>query len=227
MSSPVLAPFDFVAGHVVATIDGRRVLVDTGSPVTFGRGERLHMGGGSHPIATGVLGFTVESAAEHIRKLPGVAPDFDVDVLLGTDLLWGHELLLDFHGRTLCISPVAPRGGIDGCSTRTRFLIEDLVVGGQGVLALVDTGAPVSYISTRHTEGLPVAGWAHDFFHGGGDFQVPLRLVHHAFRGRKAESPFAEPPVSVWMSMRLLGVQAIVGTDLLEPFGRISLDLSG
>lgn len=227
MSSPVLAPFDFVAGHVVAVIDGRRVLVDTGSPVTFGRGERLHIGDGSHTIATGVLGFTVETAAEHIRKLPGVAPDFDVDVLLGTDLLWGHELLLDFHGRTLCISPAAPREGATRCSSRTRFLVEDLIVGGRGILALVDTGAPVSYLSTPHTEGVPVAGWARDFFHGGGDFQVPLRVVPCTFRGRALHGSFAEPPVSVWMSMRLLGVQAIVGTDLLEPFGRISLDLSG
>jgi hypothetical protein len=91
----------------------------------------------------------------------------------------------------------------------------------------VDTGAPVSYLSTRHTEGFPVSGWARDFFHGGGDFQVPLRLVRHTFRGRKAEAPFAEPPVSVWMSMRLLGVEAIVGTDLLEAFGTIALELAG
>lgn len=179
------------------------------------------------PIATGVLGFTVETAAEHIRRLPGVAPDFDVDVLLGTDLLWGHDLLLDFHGRTLCISPAARREGTARCSSRTRFLVEDLIVGGQCLLALVDTGAPVSYLSARHTEGFPVSGWARDFFHGGGDFQVPLRLVRYAFRGRKAEAPFAEPPVSVWMSMRLLGVQAIVGTDLLETFGKITLELAG
>lgn len=227
MSSPVLAPFELVAGHVVAALDGRRVLVDTGSPVTFGRGERLSISGGDHPIATGVLGFTVETAAEHIRKLPGVAPDFDVDVLLGTDLLWGHALELDFAARRLCISPIARRDGTACCGSRGRFLIEDLTVGGQGLLALVDTGAPVSYLSTRHTEGFPVSGWARDFFHGGGDFQVPLRVVRSTFRGRRADAEFAEPPVSVWMSMRLLGVQAIIGTDLLEPFGTIVLELAG
>jgi hypothetical protein len=227
VSAPLLAPFDFVAGHVVAAIDGRRVLVDTGSPVTFGRVDRLSIAGEARPIVTGVLGFTVETAAEHIRKLPGVAPDFDVDVLLGTDLLWGHDLVLDFPGRTLSISPTVRPEGAARCSSRTRFLIEDLVVGGQGLLALVDTGAPVSYLSTRHTEGFPVSGWARDFFHGGGDFQVPLRLVRHTFRGRRAEAPFAEPPVSVWMSMRLLGVEAIVGTDLLEAFGTIALELAG
>ena len=223
----MLAPFDFVAGHVVAALDGRRVLVDTGSPVTFGRGERLSVAGDAHPIATGVLGFTVETAAEHIRKLPGVAPDFDVDVLLGTDLLWGHDLLLDFPGRTLCISPATRQEGAARCSSRTRFLIEDLIVGGQGLLALVDTGAPVSYLSAARAGELPVAGWARDFFHGGGDFQVPLRIVPCSFRGRAIQGRFAEPPVSVWMAMRLLGVQAIVGTDLLEPFGRITLELAG
>jgi hypothetical protein len=225
--SPVLAPFDLVAGHVVAGLDGRRILVDTGSPVTFGRGEHLHLGEATHPIATGVLGFTVETAAEHIRKLPGVAPDFGVDVLLGTDLLWGHQLHLDFPTRMLRIAPASPRRDTTSVSGRTRFLVEELVVRETGVLALVDTGAPVSYLSTQHTGGIPVSGWARDFFHGGGDFQVPLRVVPSLFRGREVVVRFAEPPVSVWMAMRLLGVQAIVGTDLLEQLGSVALDLTG
>ena len=228
MASSVLAPFEFVAGHVVASLDGRRVLVDTGSPVTFGRVEHLRLLDGAHPIATGVLGFTVETAAEHIRKLPGVAPDFGVDVLLGTDLLWGHQLRLDFPARTLHIAPATARQGTSSCSSRTRFLVEDLVLGGgRSALALVDTGAPVSYLSTQHTDGIPVSGWARDFFHGGGDFQVPLRIVHGRFRERAIAVAFAEPPVSVWMAMRLLGVQAIVGTDLLEQLGSVDLDLTG
>jgi hypothetical protein len=213
--APLLAPFDFVAGHVVAAIDGRRVLLDTGSPATFGRGDRIELPGGVHPISSGLLGFTVETAAEHIRKLPGVAPDFDVDVLLGTDLLWGHELLLDFPSRTVRITPATAREGTARCSTRTRFL------------ALLDTGAPISYLATRHTEGVPVSGWARDFFHGGGDYQVPLRVVPALFRGRGVAVGFAEPPVSVWMAMRLLGVQAIVGTDLLEKLGVVALELAG
>ncbi len=228
MASSVLAPFEFVAGHVVASLDGRRVLVDTGSPVTFGRVEQLRLLDGAHPIATGVLGFTVETAAEHIRKLPGVAPDFGVDVLLGTDLLWGHQLRLDFPSRMVRIAPASAREGTSSSSGRTRFLIEELVLaGGRSALALVDTGAPVSYLSTQHTDGIRVSGWARDFFHGGGDFQVPLRIVHGRFRERAVAVAFAEPPVSVWMAMRLLGVQAIVGTDLLEQLGSVDLDLIG
>ncbi len=227
MSSSVHAPFEFVAGHVVASLDGRRVLVDTGSPVSFGRVEHVQIGDGARAIASGVLGFTVETAAEHIRKLPGVAPDFGVDVLLGTDLLWGHQLLLDFPSRTLRIGPSTRQDRAPGGSSRTRFLVEDLTVGGGGVLALVDTGAPVSYLSSQHTDGATVSGWARDFFHGGGDFQVPLRVVPALFRGRGVEVGFAEPPVSVWMAMRLLGVEAIVGTDLLEQLGSVALDLVG
>jgi hypothetical protein len=225
--SPVLVPFDLVAGHIVAELDGRRVLIDTGSPVSFGRGDHLRLGDGIHPIPTGVLGFTVDTAAEHIRRLPGVAPDFAVDVLLGTDLLWGRQLLLDFPSRTLSIAPATLQEGADGRSGRTRFLIEDLGVGGGPLAALVDTGAPVSYLSTQHSDGVPVSGWARDFFHGGGDFQVPLRVVPALFRGRRVEVGFADPPVSVWMAMRLLGVQAIVGTDLLEQVGSVTLDLAG
>ena len=211
----------------MAAFDDRRVLLDTGSPATFGRGDWLRLPSGVHPISSGLLGFTVETAAEHIRKLPGVSPDFDVDVLLGTDLLWGNEILLDFPSRTVRISPAPPREGTACCSTRTRFLIEDLVVGGFRAPALLDTGAPVSYLATRHTAGVPVSGWARDFFHGGGDYQVPLRVVPAFFRSRGVAVGFAEPPVSVWMAMRLLGVQAIVGTDLLEQVGVVSLELVG
>lgn len=227
MPAPLLAPFDLVAGHVVAAIDGRRVLLDTGSPATFGRGDRLSLPSGVHPISSGLLGFTVDTAAEHIRKLPGVAPDFDVDVLLGTDLLWGNEVILDFPSRTVRINPASPREGTACCSTQPRFLIEDLVVGGFRAPALLDTGAPVSYLATHHTAGVPVSGWARDFFHGGGDYQVPLRVVPALFRKRGVAVGFAEPPVSVWMAMRLLGVQAIVGTDVLEQVGVVTLELVG
>jgi hypothetical protein len=150
-----------------------------------------------------------------------------VDVLLGTDLLWGSEVLLDFRSRTVRITPAPPREGTAGCSTRTRFLIEDLVVGGFRAPALLDTGAPVSFLATHHTAGVPVSGWARDFFHGGGDYQVPLRVVPALFRKREVAVGFAEPPVSVWMAMRLLGVQAIVGTDLLEQIGVVSLEFVG
>jgi len=36
---------------------------------------------------------------------------------------------------------------------------------------------------------------------------------------------FAEPPSSVSMAMRLLGVEAIVGTDLLEQLGVVVLEV--
>jgi hypothetical protein len=96
-----------------------------------------------------------------------------------------------------------------------------------GRRVLLDTGAPVSYLATHHTAGVQVSGWARDFFHGGGDYQVPLRVVPALFRRRGVAVGFAEPPVSVWMAMRLLGVQAIVGTDLLEQVGVVSLELVG
>jgi hypothetical protein len=225
MPGPLLAPFDLIAGHVVTRIRDRRALLDTGSSVTFGRCEGMRILGDEQRISPGILGFTVDTAVEHIRQLPGVAPDFDFDLLLGTDLLWGHRLVLDFTSRLIRID-LAPgfAAHVPG-AVRQRFIIEDLLIWGAPVTAVVDTGAPVSYLSAAQSSGFPVAGRARDFFHGEGDFEVPLRRGRAIFRGREVTVDFAEPPASVSMAMRLLGVEAIVGTDLLEQLGVVVLEV--
>jgi hypothetical protein len=225
MPGHLLVPFDMIAGHLLARIADRRALLDTGSPVTFGRCDRLRLLGDEHPVSPGILGFTVDAAVAHLRTLPQVPKDFDFDVLLGTDLLWGHRLLLDFTARLMRLD-LAP-----GFSThvpgaaRKRFIVEDLLVWGAPVTSVVDTGAPVSYLATSQSGGFPKAGRARDFFHGEGDFEVTLRRGRAIFRGREVTVDFAEPPASVSMAMRLLGVDAIVGTDLLEQLGVVVLEL--
>jgi len=181
--------------------------------------------GDEQRISPGILGFTVDTAVEHIRQLPGVAPDFDFDLLLGTDLLWGHRLVLDFTSRLLRID-LAPGFAthVPG-SVRQRFIIEDLLIWGAPVTGVVDTGAPVSYLSAAQASGFPLTGRVRDFFHGEGDFEVALRRGRAVFRGREVAVDFAEPPSSVSMAMRLLGVEAIVGTDLLEQLGVVVLEV--
>jgi hypothetical protein len=202
MPGPLLAPFDLVAGHILTRVRDRRVLLDTGSPATFGRCDRLRL-----------------------RQLPGVSPQFDFDVLLGTDLLWGHRIVLDFAARLLRMDPAAGLASLPPGAVRNRFIVEDLLVWGAPVRAVIDTGAPVSYLATSLSGGFRPAGRARDFFHGEGDFEVPLRRGRAVFRGREVEVSFAEPPASVAMAMRLLGVDAIVGTDLLEQVGVVVLEL--
>jgi hypothetical protein len=204
MPGPLLAPFDLVAGHILTRVRDRRVLLDTGSPATFGRCDRLRL---------------------LIRQLPGVSPQFDFDVLLGTDLLWGHRIVLDFAARLLRMDPAAGLASLPPGAVRNRFIVEDLLVWGAPVRAVIDTGAPVSYLATSLSGGFRPAGRARDFFHGEGDFEVPLRRGRAVFRGREVEVSFAEPPASVAMAMRLLGVDAIVGTDLLEQVGVVVLEL--
>jgi hypothetical protein len=225
MPGPLLAPFDLVAGHILTRVRDRRVLLDTGSPATFGRCDRLRLLGDEQPVSPGILGFTVDAVVEHIRQLPGVSPQFDFDLLLGTDLLWGHRIVLDFAARLLRMDPAAGLASRPPGAVRNRFIVEDLLVWGAPVRAVIDTGAPVSYLATSLSGGFRPAGRARDFFHGEGDFEVPLRRGRAVFRGREVEVSFAEPPASVAMAMRLLGVDAIVGTDLLEQMGVVVLEL--
>jgi hypothetical protein len=225
MPGPILASFDLVAGRVLTRIGDRRVLLDTGSPVSFGRVDRLRLLGQEHAIPWGIRGFDVDTAVERIRKLPHVPRDFDFDVVLGTDLLWGHRIVLDFASRLVRLDLAAPLASDPPGTVRNRFLVEDLLVWGAPVAAVVDTGAPISYLATSQSGGFPPAGRARDFFHGEDDFEVPLRRGRAIFRGREVAVCFAEPPASVSMAMRLLGVDAIVGTDVLEQMGVVVLEL--
>jgi hypothetical protein len=227
-------PFDVVAGHLVAELDRKRVLVDTGSPVSFGRARSLALLDEERDVLSDVAALlTVEAIAAQIRALPAdrrLAPDWSFDVLLGADLLWGHALRVDWrdHRLTFCApdDPVTATPPDDPVARLKRLR---LVVNGRVLEAVADTGAPFSYVPPGVLDGTLALGAVQDFIPA--DRHVFMARVHGVSATVDGmvipDAAIAEAPPQVLLRLAAAHADAIAGNDLLSRLGTNLFDYGG
>ncbi len=134
-------------GHIVTSIKDRYFIVDTGSPVSFNY--------------AGIVSLDIEDKTFDVSRTPVCAKadadrltGIDISGIIGTDILKKTGLTVDLENGTLEFSAEA-----DGADDYARlsfdyfmghYLVTDDVYLGQRLNnAIIDTGAPVSYISSR------------------------------------------------------------------------------
>lgn len=207
-------PFREVAGHLIASVDGLEVLIDTGSPVSFGRGV-LTMGRDPKPrrLEADVAGFTIDDILREIRRLPGAEGLARLDALIGRDILGGCDLSINWPEGKLNLRPDTQRG-----IPSTQAFVD-----GDRVRVIFDTGAPLSYISPRLARGEPRVGQAEDFYPLEGTYKVDLVEKMMAVGWKSVYLPVAVAPPFVEALMG--GADAIIGTDVLKQCGPLCIRL--
>lgn len=214
-------PFSLVAGHVLCEMDGKRVLVDTGSPFSLGREHTMRLLGAPTELAAAGPVPTIDSIAEEIRALSGAPADFDFDVLLGCDVLAGRTMELDWSRSLLSVEP-ATAGTVrppaeDPVQRLPRIRVE---VNGRVLRAFADTGAWVSYALADHVSGAAPAGRARDFLMGLGVFEARLVSTEVKLCGCAFDAVVAVAEGALEQVLRATRVDGIVGTDLMARCGR-------
>lgn len=184
-------PFRDIAGHIIAAIDGKEVLVDSGSPISFGKEPDPGR-------------FLLDSLLHEIQQMPGGEVLTKLDMLIGRDVLGGCDMTIDWENKTFSLQPGSQQG----------IPCHHALVNGERVRAIFDTGAPTSYVSPRLAEGLPVVGQARDFYPVVGAFTVDLVevTIHVGGTSVSFKAGVAPPLVQALM----LGADAIVGTDVFK-----------
>lgn len=165
---------EIVRDHLLMRVSGGLALVDTGSPVSIGRGTPLMIQRREWVPSSGNA-FILDAVRDHL----GV----EVDWLIGYDILKAHRMLIDW-----------PAGAVHVGRARTRHIASrfplEMVMGipvittshgGRSIRAVVDSGAALSYAPRSVVQGLPEAGDYQDFYPGVGAFttptwSVPIRL---------------------------------------------------
>lgn len=157
---------EIVRDHMLMRIGNGLALIDTGSPVSIGRGNPLVIQRREWLPST-ANAFVLDAVREHL----GVA----VDWLIGYDILNAHRMLLDWRRGAVHIGRARTR------QIASRFPVE-MVMGipvisashsGTSIHAVVDSGAALSYAPQPAVEGLPEAGEYTDFYPGVGAFTTP------------------------------------------------------
>jgi predicted aspartyl protease len=210
---------DLFDNHPVAIIDGQRVLLDTGSPVSIGNGSQLEIAGRPftfHPQ----MGITTDKLSQWVNTR--------IDALLGTDVISQFVVTLDWWGGTVSFFSQGS-GSPQGVELRTDLFMGTPVlqfgVAGAATRALFDTGAKLCYMPKSAAMNLKPINHVSDFHPMAGAFETDVYEANVEIKGKTFVANFGVLPDSLASILSgTTGIEWIIGTDLLRQ-GVISFDL--
>ena len=200
-------------GHILIEGGNGRLLVDTGSPFSFHESGRLILGGQEFSVPTSLNGTDAEYVSEHVNdRVSGLVGMDIIDRLGGVriDLPAGK---LTFGCGTEGMRRVPSHTGLG-------YVFMDMTINGRPVHVILDTGAPVSYVSPSLTEGLIPVDRVTDFnpMVPGGTFETSIFEFPASFAGRDFSMRAGHLPKLMDAAISLLGVKGVVGLEILSRF---------
>ncbi len=208
---------EFHDDHPIATIDGLRCLIDTGSPVSIGRSP-VRLLGASRPVQNEVLGLSAEGLSEMVGT--------PIDVLLGVDVLHTGPFLFDWNHASITFDLAALP--FEGQPVPTRRLLGIPVVtfrqAGASHAGFLDSGAKLSYLPEARSSEFPADGEAEDFYPGFGRFTSDTVRAPIELGGIAIDARFGVLPPMLAAMLGAAGVGWILGSDVFKQL-RVLVDL--
>lgn len=210
----ITLPIEQERGHLLVAIDSRKALIDTGSPVSLSP-EPFDFLGSLHSPVSSIMGVTP-------RKISEVA-GFQIDILIGCDLLSAHALRFRLGGSAMDVGDDLPLNPIQSeMELLMGIPVFPLTIQGQPAKAIFDTGAHLSYISPKLVKGQTPIGERNDFYPLIGRFVVPIYRVPTALNDMTFDIEYGIFPDSLQkmfdMGMNMSEFSAVIGTQILEHF---------
>ena len=206
-------------GHVL--IDGGEglLLVDTGSPMSFHENGLIRLCGEEFPVPTTLPGADADYVSDKVGER--------VAGLVGMDILARLGVRIDIPGLRLTLRPstegTAPvPSGVSGLG----YVFVDMTVSGRPARVILDTGAPVSYISPSFTQGLDPVDHVTDFnpMVPGDTFETDIFEFPASFAGQDFKMRAGHLPGLFTGMLSMLGMDGVVG---MEIFGRVPVVIAG
>lgn len=201
---------EFVTGHFLINDDrGSKVLLDTGSPLSFHADGIVALNGKTYNVRTSLGGADSRYVTDNV----GTA----VSGLVGMDILGESNILIDAPGGRV-VFDYATDGMTRVASSQGAYVFMEMEIRGRRVKVILDTGAPISYVSSSLTEGLEVVDVVDDFNPAvpGGKYRVPRYEFSAAFAGHEFLMRAGHLPPDLQMAVSILGVKGVVGIDVLK-----------
>ena len=196
--------YDNINGHIILPCEGKRLLVDTGSPISICYGSMDFLVR-EYQLHTPVQGASPEALSEFIGT--------QIDALIGLDILSNHDLRLDWN--TLEFDPEENGDGESLPLSFGNFGLPaiPIEVNGHTVEVIFDTGAQISYINKSVVVGECSVGEFCDFHHTVGEFTTDVYRLPTKFGEQVLTLDYGLLPESVYG-----GNLDILGTEVLKHF---------
>lgn len=194
--------------HLVTELDGHLMLIDTGSPASFGE-VRITWDGEEIDLRDSPLGFSFETLRSHVG--------LDLKGLIGCDLLFKRDLQLDIPNGKLTLQDETARND-------ESMLLETIMgvpmittdIAGDTTKVAIDTGAMQTFVRDHSTDGLPRVGTVDDFLPMGGDFTAELVEMHAVIGETHHAIKPAVIPTVLESLLSLMTINGIIGLDVLQ-----------
>ncbi|CAF3117305.1 unnamed protein product [Rotaria socialis] len=203
----------FLDGHIIVGINKFEYIVDTGSPVSFGRATTICINGKSFPIFDGGLhGITADS----ISTLSGL----QVDGLIGMNILANFDIQFTRKQITFSNSPLFQTDKaitVPIVAAVMGIPIILLSIAQKNRRIFFDTGAKLSYLSDDLLVGNSI-GEVDDFYPSIGAYKTKVYKIDVAINGKVESLIFGSLPSSLRILLQLGQTEGIIGTELLTKY---------
>ena len=196
---------------LIETADGM-ILVDTGSPVSFHENGIIRLGNEEFAVNTSLMGVDSSYISDKVGER--------VSGLLGMDIISKTGMRIDVPCGRLSIHPTSEMMTCLPSRIGMGYVSVEMVVAGIPACVILDTGAPTSYVSPSLTDGLEPVGQVTDFnpLVPGDSFETPVFEFPASFAGREFSMRAGHLPGSLQMMLSLIGVDGVVGMEILKRF---------
>lgn len=204
-------PLLFQAGHLFCLDgDGRKWLLDTGSPQSFGNVKSFKIGRESFRIAASLGPVD----ANQVSALLGET----VAGLIGVDVLNKFDLLIDVPAARLSFTKeeIDLAGEVVSMEASMGIPTVQVQVAGDSRRMFIDTGAQVSYLRQDLVDGFPAAGRITDFYPGIGRFDTETYRVAITLGTLPLTLRCGVLPDTLGLMLKQLGGEGVIGNEFLQ-----------
>jgi hypothetical protein len=201
----------FEKGHLFAEIEGKKFVLDTGSPMSMAASPGLGFRGQELRLPGNVMGLTPAQLSEFIGT--------EVHGLLGTDVLNEGDLLFDFERGKLVVPdrPLPLVGEAIPFKPVMGVPLVEASVDGQAYGFFFDTGARISYFQDEDVlaKGSKI-GTDEDFYPGFGCFETETYRLEVKLVSRAFSLVTGTLPTMLGLSLSMADADGILGNEVLQ-----------
>ena len=213
-------PLKIYDNHLIASINGLQVLIDTGSPVSIGS-QTLNLPGLTCKPQPSFMGLSISLIEEYLGH--------KVDLLLGTDMLNSICLNINYDDREVSFSDQPQSLGGQAITVEKMHNVPIITINtdGQQRRVFYDTGAKVSYLKQSLTAGLTCTGKVKDYYPGIGKFETELYRVPLEILDEAIELDCGNLPSLIEMTLAMANCDGILGNDIFKYYNSVAINLPG
>ncbi|MDD5131173.1 MAG: hypothetical protein PHH44_00760 [bacterium] len=198
--------------HIIAIMNGKRVLISTGAPISVGDTPDIMILGQRYQLEKQLLGMD-------IRQI-GAALKTDINALLGMDILSKFVFYISHSIEAIIFSDffINFKENMRELPINMDFNlpIVTMRMGGVDVKMVLDTGSKLSYLDASLLGGMKNVGTMEVFYPGFNVFITEIYNLPVELRGKPLDIHFGLLPDVLMKNLSLTGCTGILGSEIFR-----------